>query len=500
MCLSHMYAARACACVVVVYQYELTAWMLLLSWLLLLLQCSNWGADQLTTEQLQYAALDAWLGLQLAVQLHQLALEQQVPATQCTTYPAAGASDVSETEIAAAALAGHPSAELARFLAPYVLQASSSSNSNIHGNSRRTDGGGMLSGGPVLLPKAGKSAQRSMQQQNVQLVPLLPWLLPVLQQHTGCAGAGAHTGHSLEQQQQQQHDVQDTQQQQQQQQGSHQDILQQQQRQARALLQAAQQQLHLQQYCKAFPQLQSLLQQQRQLQLRQLRSVRRKHRQQATQQQQQDVASQQQAALLQQRRQRQLEQLQRLGQAAAALPSRNVFAKMQQLKPARLPTRKSAQYENCRILAPDGRPLATCGIKKVSLRLHAWLFASHVYLGFDALAAAAVGAAAAARAGCCCIARIVCIVCRCAGTSTGSWQRWSKRRQPLQSVSSSRLAAGARSFLYRQPSVHMCMWLMYLSITIMLQTNGSSSSSSSMIVPPVEMSHLRSEIANLSEQ
>jgi hypothetical protein len=41
------------------------------------------------------------------------------------------------------------------------------------------------------------------------------------------------------------------------------------------------------------------------------------------------------------------------------------------------------------------------------------------------------------------------------------------------------------------------MWLMYLSKSIMLQTNGSSSS---MIVPPVEMSHLRSEIANLSEQ
>ncbi|WIA22364.1 hypothetical protein OEZ85_004673 [Tetradesmus obliquus] len=38
---------------------------------------------------------------------------------------------------------------------------------------------------------------------------------------------------------------------------------------------------------------------------------------------------------------------------------------MQQLKPARLPTRKSLQYENCRILGPDGKPLATCGIKKV---------------------------------------------------------------------------------------------------------------------------------------
>jgi hypothetical protein len=325
--------------------------------MLLLLQCSNWGANQLTTEQLQYAALDAWLGLQLAVRLHQLALAQQSAAMQSTKKPAAGASDKAES--AAAAVVRDPFAELATFLAPYVLQASSSI-SNSHCNSRGINGYEMLSRGPVLPIKAGKPQQQqqqrlNLQQQNALAVPMLPWLMPVLQQQARASTAGYH----LPQQQQLNALLQ------QQQQGSHQDILQQQQREARALLQAAQQQLHLQQYCKAFSQLQYLLQQQRQLQLRQQRSVRLKHRQQASQQQQQDAASQQQAALLQQRRQRQLEQLQRLGQAAAALPSRNVFAKMQQLKPARLPTRKSTQYENCRILAPDGRPLATCGIKKV---------------------------------------------------------------------------------------------------------------------------------------
>jgi hypothetical protein len=188
----------------------------------------------------------------------------------------------------------------------------------------------------------------------LQPLPLLPWLAPLLQQQVGSAmhqqrQQQVDSPLPLLLQQQQQHTVQVTQQQQ-----------------GRALLQAAQQQLHLQQYSQAFPQLRSLLQQQRQQQ----RSRRRRHRQQALQHNQQQSFDATQAALLQQRRQRQLEQLQRLGQAAAAaLPSRNVFAKMQQqLKPARLPTRKSLQYENCRILAPDGRPLATCGIKKVGRR------------------------------------------------------------------------------------------------------------------------------------
>jgi hypothetical protein len=329
---------------------EVTSPMLLLPLpLLLLLQCSNWGADQLTAEQLQYAALDAWLGLQLAVRLHQLALELQPPATQHTTQPAATASDETETAAAAAAAAaGGLSAELATFLAPYVLQASSNSVSR---GTDETLNHGMLCRGPALPLKAGKPQQ---QQQFQQLVPLLPWLVPVLQQQTG---SGAHHNSLEHQQQQQQHDLQ-----QQQQQGNLQH------HQARVLLQAAQQQLHLQQYSKAFPQLQALLQQQQQQQqIRQQRSVRRKHRQQASQQQQQQQLDAAQAALLQQRRQRQQEQLQRLGQAAASLPSRNVFAKMQLLKPARLPTRKSLQYENCRILAPDGRPLATCGIKKVGI-------------------------------------------------------------------------------------------------------------------------------------
>jgi hypothetical protein len=39
------------------------------------------------------------------------------------------------------------------------------------------------------------------------------------------------------------------------------------------------------------------------------------------------------------------------------------------MKPARMPTRKSTQYENCRILSPEGVALATCGLKKVHWHL-----------------------------------------------------------------------------------------------------------------------------------
>jgi hypothetical protein len=336
--------------------------------LLLLLQCSDWGAQQLSEQQLQYAALDAWLGLQLAEKLHQLWLQQQTPSVAAAAAAAGGVAASSGTDTRSlssssssssnnsssssgsneanggegaidnfsAAAAAVTSADLARFLAPFIIKYSRSSSSSRH-----------VTRMPFLPDRSNK--QRQLEPQCLQFVRLLPWLAPMIQrQACDTGGDHIHDNHHVQQQQRQQRQQDHSSQQH-----------------ARILLQAAQQQLHLQHYAKAHPQLQSLLQQQRQQQLQQQRSSRRKHRQQQLQQQPADAAA---AALLQQRRQRQLEQLQRLGQAAvaAALPARNVFAKMQQLKPARLPTRKSLQYENCRILAPDGRALATCGIKKAS--------------------------------------------------------------------------------------------------------------------------------------
>jgi hypothetical protein len=68
------------------------------------------------------------------------------------------------------------------------------------------------------------------------------------------------------------------------------------------------------------------------------------------------------AAAAQQQQQQQ--QLARLGLSAAA-PRHSIYDKLHTLKPARLPTRKALQYENCRILSPEGVGLATCGLKKV---------------------------------------------------------------------------------------------------------------------------------------
>jgi hypothetical protein len=317
--------------------------------LLLLLQCSDWGAQELSQQQLQYAALDAWLGLQLAGRLHQLWLQQQQQETaeqgMATSASTADGSNSNLKDAAGAeadaAAASAASADFARFLSPFIIKDSSSSSNK--SSSSRFDSSRRRDAGP-LLP-----TRNSKQQQQLS-VPLLPWLAPILQQQALGTAADDQQQHAQEQQQQQQTCSAAADQQQQQQ--------------AMALLHTAQQQLQLQHYCRAFPEFHSVLLQQRQLQLQQQRSGRRRQRQQAALQQP-DAA---QAALLQQRRQRQLVQLQGLGQAAAAavLPSRNVFAKLQQLKPARLPTRKSLQYENCRILAPDGRALAMCGIKKAS--------------------------------------------------------------------------------------------------------------------------------------
>jgi hypothetical protein len=61
-----------------------------------------------------------------------------------------------------------------------------------------------------------------------------------------------------------------------------------------------------------------------------------------------------------------------LGAAGAAAdfdPSQELMlhtARNRPMKLAKLPTRKTVQYENCRILAPDGTTLCTCGSKKIS--------------------------------------------------------------------------------------------------------------------------------------
>ena len=54
---------------------------------------------------------------------------------------------------------------------------------------------------------------------------------------------------------------------------------------------------------------------------------------------------------------------------AAASPLEDVAlqtARNRPIKAARLPTRQTIQYENCRILAPDGTTLCTCGSKKIN--------------------------------------------------------------------------------------------------------------------------------------
>jgi hypothetical protein len=69
-------------------------------------------------------------------------------------------------------------------------------------------------------------------------------------------------------------------------------------------------------------------------------------------------------ALSQHRRQQQQEQIARLGLSSHA-PRNSIYDRLHKLKPARLPTRKCLQYENCRIVSPEGVGLATCGMKKV---------------------------------------------------------------------------------------------------------------------------------------
>lgn len=305
-----------------------------------LMQCSDWGAERLSRQQLQYAALDAFLSLQMAVQLHQKLLANahhtlaNAPAAAAAAGKGrmpAGASnacnDGSTTAVgvdaaAAVAVAATP-ADAAAFLLPYAVAAPCSSGKHDKVLATRS--------GPVLPTR---TMQQQKQQQKLHEPLLLPpWLLASLMQ----GSTQVSMQHDQQQQEQQSLPAGER---------------------VKQLFHAAQLQLHVQQYLRAWPALQQHLQQRRQ---------RRKRDQQRQQHQQRQQLNEQQLslqALQQERRQRQLEQLQRLGQVAAA-PSRNIFDRMQHLKPARLPTRKSLQYENCRILGPDGKALATCGIKKV---------------------------------------------------------------------------------------------------------------------------------------
>jgi len=330
------------------------------------LQCSGWGSLHLTEPQLMYAALDAWLSLCLAVELlpmlssdHQQQ-QQQLPA-QCETQVDSSMQQLSADKHSGSSgdSAGTRKlfAELCLLLQPFALQKGQRSAGLPSQRAQQ----GIHTVKPAQQPLACSSL---LQQQTPSgLVCGLPG--PNLPARCSDVLYATSSGNKQMQQVQQQQAV----------------IMQLQQQlqccssvdqQALLLWQAAWQLVLLQ-----HRQSQQAQQQTELLQLRQQRrAARRRFKLQALANVARSAASTEAAEQghssdppqdlesTQQRRQMQLQQLERLGLQLYA-PRRSIYERLNKLKPARLPTRKCLQYENCRILSPEGVGLATCGLKKV---------------------------------------------------------------------------------------------------------------------------------------
>jgi hypothetical protein len=346
------------------------------------MQCSNWGSAELTKPQLTYAATDAWLAHQLAQQLYPLLLQAQQQQQQQLRQPAPVAQQLQQKQ--------EQEQQLLDMFGQGSADPGSSNSSSLVEDAPDTS--------PPAVAAAGVDAEYSAAAGLCFL--LLPFALQPLGAATAArAGSAAHSPTHLpsppllpQRQQQLQQQVWQQQQQQQQQRppsSRHGPYLpprtcEQQQQQQQQHQEAAV--LLLQLRCR-LPTLQSVEQKVQLLwqtasKLLQLQQQQQQQQQQAVQASQpaaaEAAASTQVAAAAatppaaaaaatsaqQQQQQQQQQQLARLGLSAAA-PRHSIYDKLHTLKPARLPTRKALQYENCRILSPEGVGLATCGLKKV---------------------------------------------------------------------------------------------------------------------------------------